>query len=259
MAKFEAHAHGTFSWAELATTDAAGAKKFYAALFGWSIEDVPAGPDMIYSMSRVGSEYAAALYQMSEKMKGIPPHWASFITVDDVDAVAKRATEQGGTLIDPPFDVMDVGRMAVVKDPTGAVFSLWTAKKHIGAGVLHEPGAMTWNELVTDNVDVARKFYTTVFGWTSEAFEMGTMGVYTLFNRPGEKQNAAGMMPLTQPGVPPHWLVYFAVEDCDASAKRVTELGGKVQVPPTDIPNVGRFSLVQDPQGAVFALFKSAR
>jgi uncharacterized protein len=250
------HAAGTFSWAELATTDAAGAKKFYGPLLGWAIEDMPAGPDMIYSMCKVGSEYASALYQMGADMKGVPPHWASYITVSDVDATAKQVVEQGGKLVKEPFDVMDVGRMAVATDPTGAMFCLWTAKKHIGAGVLHEPGAMTWNELFTSDVDRAGKFYASVIGWSTEAVDMGKMGVYTLFNRPGEPGNAGGMMPLTQPGVPPHWLVYFAVTDCDQSAKRAQELGGKLLSPPMDIPNVGRFAVVQDPQGATFALYK---
>jgi uncharacterized protein len=262
MAIFKTHAQGTFSWAELATTDAAGAKKFYSSLFGWSIEDMPAGPGMIYSMAKVGvgvgAEYASALYEMGEGMKGVPPHWASYITVDDVDASAKKVLEQGGKLVKEPFDVLDVGRMAVAADPSGAQFCLWTARKHIGAGVLHDPGAMTWNELSTDNVDRAGKFYANVIGWTTHAVDMGKAGVYTLFNRDGEKGNAAGMMPLMQPGVPPNWLVYFAVTDCDQSAKQVEELGGKVLAPPMDIPNIGRFAVVQDPQGATFALYKGA-
>lgn len=258
MPTFTKHAPGTFSWAELATTDAKAAKAFYGSLLGWTFDDMPAGPDMIYSMSKVGKEHAAALYQMGAAMKGVPPHWDSYITVEDVDASAKKAVAAGGKLVKEPFDVMDVGRMAVVADPTGAVFCLWTAKKHIGAGVIHDPGAMTWNELYTDDVDRAGKFYTTVLGWTTEAFDMGPMGTYTLFNRPGVKGNAGGMMKLmpNMQGVPPHWLVYFAVEDCDASAKKAKDLGGKVLMDPMDIPNIGRFAVAQDPAGAVFALYK---
>jgi hypothetical protein len=126
--------------------------------------------------------------------------------------------------------------------------------------VVNEPGALTWNELFTDNVDAAGKFYVQTIGWKTEAVDMGPMGTYTLFQRAGEDKegNAAGMMKLSpdMQGVPPHWLAYFAVADCDASAKKVGELGGKVVVPPTDIPNIGRFAIAQDPQGATFALFK---
>ena len=258
MPTFSKHMHGTFSWAELATTDATAAKKFYASLLGWACEDMRSGPDMIYTMCKVGAEYASALYQMGDAMKGMPPHWASYITVDDVDAVAKKVVEQGGKVLKEPFEVLDVGRMAVVADPAGATFCLWTAQKHIGAGVLHDPGAMTWNELFTSDIDRAGKFYASVIGWTTQAIDMGNMGVYTLFDRPGEKGNAGGMMPLMQPGVSSHWLVYFAVSDCDKSAQQVRELGGKVLSPPMDIPNIGRFAVVQDPQGATFALYKGA-
>ena len=258
MPTFTKHTHGTFSWAELATTDAASAKKFYGALLGWVGDDMLAGPDMIYTMCKVGSEYAAALYQMGDSMQGVPPHWASYITVDDVDATTKRVIEQGGKVVKEPFEVLDAGRMAVVADPTGVTFCLWTARRHIGAGVLHDAGALTWNELFTSDVDRAGKFYASVIGWTTRAVDMGKMGVYTLFDRVAEQGNAGGMMPLLQPGVPPHWLVYFAVTDCDASAKQVEMLGGRVLAPPMDIPNIGRFAVARDPQGATFALFQGA-
>jgi hypothetical protein len=153
---------------------------------------------------------------------------------------------------------MDVGRMSVIQDPTGGTVSLWQAKKHPGAGIVNEPGSLTWNELFTTDPDKAKAFYTGLLGWKTEAVDMGPMGLYTLFKREGQDANAAGMMkmPPDMQGAPPHWLAYFAVADCDQSAAKVTKLGGKVLVPPGDIPNVGRFSIVQDPQGATFALFK---
>lgn len=252
--------HGTFSWIDLGTTDAAAAKKFYGALFGWTFDDQPAGPGMTYTMCKLGGRDAAALYTMDKTMQGMPPHWASYITVDDVDARTKKAAQGGGKVLKEAFDVMDVGRMSVIQDPTGAIVNFWQPKKHPGAGVVNEPGALTWNELFTNNVDAAGKFYVQTIGWKTEAVDMGPMGTYTLFQRGGEDKegNAAGMMKLSpdMAGVPPHWLAYFAVADCDASAKQVAELGGKVVVPPTDIPNIGRFAIAQDPQGATFALFK---
>ena len=252
--------HGSFSWAELMTTDSAGAKKFYGPLFDWKFDDMPSGPGMTYTMNKLGDQYASALFQMGESMKGMPPAWASYVTVDNVDETTKRAVANGGKALKEPFDVMDVGRMSVVQDPTGAVLCLWTAKKHIGAGVFHDPGSMTWNELFTTDIDRAGKFYTSTLGWTTQAVDMGPGGTYTLFNRPGHSGNVGGMMPIgpQMQGTPPHWLVYFAVTDVDAKAKQVTQLGGKVLSPPMDIPNIGRFAIVQDPQGAVFSIYRNA-
>ena len=254
------HEQGSFSWVELATNDSVAAKKFYGRLFGWTFDDMPSGPGMTYTMNKLGDQWASAMYQMGEAMKGIPPHWDVYITVDDVDAVTKKAEANGASIVKAPFDVMDVGRMSVVKDPTGAVFCLWTARNHIGAGVIHEPGSMTYNELFTSDVDRAGRFYTSTIGWKTEVVDMGPAGMYTLFKRASGTGNAGGMMPLGphMKSVPPHWLTYFDVKDVDASAKLVTELGGNVLSSPMDIPNIGRFAVTQDPQGAAFAIYKNA-
>jgi len=158
---------------------------------------------------------------------------------------------------------MDVGRMAVISDPTGAVVALWKPLKHIGATLVGETGAMTWNELYTTNVDAAGKFYIDTLGWKTKAIDMGPMGTYTMFRRAGDDEkapSAGGMMamPPNMKGVPSNWLVYMQVADCDASAKKVTALGGKVLMEPMDIPNIGRFAIATDPQGAAFAIFKMA-
>jgi uncharacterized protein len=254
------HQHGAFSWAELATTDADAAKKFYGGLFGWTFDDSPAGPDMIYTMCKLGGKSASALYKMGAEMKGVPPHWASYISVADVDATTKKAKDNGGKVVKDPFDVMEFGRMSVIQDPTGAALCLWQAKKHIGAEVVREPGAITWLELYTTNPDVAGSFYAKTIGWATAAHDMGPMGMYTMFNMPGSDKDGVGGMMKMPPGmenVPPHWLPYFEVADCDASAKKATELGGKLIMPPTDIPDIGRFAFVQDPQGATFAIYKN--
>ena len=152
-----------------------------------------------------------------------------------------------------PFDVMDVGRMAVIQDPQGAVVAVWQARKHVGAGVLDEPGALCWTELMTTDTNAASRFYTGLFGWTAEAMPMGP-AAYTLFKR-GEK-SAGGMMAIAPEmgPMPPSWLGYFAVVDCDESVAKAIMLGGKVAVSPTDVPGVGRFSVLHDPQGATFAI-----
>lgn len=261
MATQTSYKQGNFSWIELNTTDASKAKRFYAELFGWTFDDRPAGPGMTYSMVKLGDRHVAGLFEMSKEMAAVAPsHWGSYVTVDDVDATAKKVEPNGGKLIDAPFDVMDVGRMAVVQDPAGAILRLWTAKKRLGADVKNEPGALCWNEVYTTNVDAAGTFYANVIGWQLEPVDMGPMGTYTLFRVPGEENNSGGMMPMppNMKGVPSHWLAYIQVEDCDASTKKASDLGAKTLVPPMDIPNIGRFSIVQDPTGAAFALYKNA-
>ncbi|MDF2691674.1 MAG: glyoxalase [Labilithrix sp.] len=254
------HKHGSFSWIELATTEPAKAKSFYSELFGWTYDDNPAGPDMVYSMAKVDGHYVAGLFGMGkETAAAMPPSWSSFVTVDDVDAAAKKVIANGGKVLKEPFDVFDAGRMAVVQDPAGGTLSLWQANKHIGSGVKNVPGSLCWNELYSTNADVARTFYTSTFGWQAEAVDMGPMGTYTLFKLPGETSNIGGMMPMppNMAGVPSYWTPYIDVADCDASTKKLTELGGEVLMPPTDIPDIGRFSIVKDPLGAVFALYKN--
>ena len=150
---------------------------------------------------------------------------------------------------------MDVGRSAFIQDPTGAKFAIWQAKKHPGAGIINEPGAICWNELMTPNIEAAGRFYRTTFDWTAELVDTSEDSSYTIF-KAGTAQ-VGGMMarPPRLKDVPPHWLTYFAVTDCDAAAKQVGELGGTVVRAPDDIPNVGRFAVCRDGQGAVFALF----
>jgi len=196
---------------------------------------------------------------MGEAMKGMPPNWASYITVEDADKTARVAVQNGATVVKEPFDVMDAGRMAVIADPTGAVFCLWQPKNHPGAGVVNEPGALCWNELFTNDVDRAGKFYINTIGWTTEAVDMGPSGTYKMFKKKGEEGNKGGMMPIgaNMKGVPPHWLAYFAVKSCDASTKKASELGGKIMMPPRDIPDIGRFSVITDPAGAALALFEN--
>ena len=252
------YAHGEFCWADLAATDPAAAKRFYGSLFGWQCVDMPAGPGMTYTMCSLKNQYVSALYALDKERQsqGVPPHWLPYINVRNADASAKKASQGGGKVLNGPFDVLDVGRMAGIQDPTGAYFAIWEAKKHIGAGIIGEPGAMCWNELMTPNVDVAGRFYSTTFDWTTEPMGMGPAGTYTIF-KAGTTQ-IGGMMarPPQMNEVPPHWLTYFAVADCDASAKTVGQLGGQVLRPPADIPNIGRFAVCRDGQGAAFAIFQ---
>jgi len=262
MADVDSHAPGTFSWPELATTDQKAGVAFYRSLFDWGLNEQPMGPTEMYSMFTLrGREVAAAYTQRDdEKKMGIPPHWNSYITVENVDETARRVPGLGGRILAPPFDVMDAGRMAVVQDPTGAVFQIWQAKRSIGAKVLREPGALTWTELHTRDTRAAAAFYTQLLGWSAKTGGEGA-NAYTEFTPQGGSYPTAGMMDMAHMGpqaanIPPHWLPYFQVADVDATANKAKQQGGQVHVPPMDIPNVGRFSVIADPQGAVLALYK---
>jgi len=250
------YAHGEFSWVELATTDLAAAKRFYGRLFGWQASDMPAGPGMTYTMTQLKNQYTAGMYALDKdrQAKGVPPHWLPYINVRNADDIAKKVA-QGGKVLQGPFDVMDVGRSAFIQDPTGAKFAVWQAKKHPGAGIVNEPGAICWNELMTPNIEAAGRFYRSTFDWSAELVDTSEDSSYTIF-KAGTTQ-VGGMMarPPRLKDVPPNWLTYFAVADCDGAAKQVGELGGTVLKAPDDIPNVGRFAVCKDGQGAVFAVF----
>jgi hypothetical protein len=253
MPQVTKHAPGSFCWPELATTDAEGAKAFYGGLFGWTATDSPAGPDMVYTMLKLRGLDAGALYGMdSKQQQGVPPHWNAYVAVENADESAEKAKSLGGTVVMGPFDVMDVGRMAIIKDPTGATFCLWQARKHIGVGVKNEPGALTWCELDTRDLAKAKAFYTALFGWTTK-----DSPEYTEWMLGGEPIGGMMSIPKEWGDVPPSWLTYFAVADADATAAKAKELGGKVIVPPMDIPGTGRFSVLADPQGAVFAVYEA--
>ncbi|MGZ3476834.1 MAG: VOC family protein [Polyangiales bacterium] len=253
MKKYEP---GTFNWIDLGTTDSAAAKKFYSALFGWEFADMPAGPGMIYSMCRLRGKEVAALYELGPDMRkqGIPPHWKAYVAVASADEAQKKAEAAGGKILAPAFDVLDVGRQTVIQDPTGATISAWQAKKHVGAAMVQEPGAFCWAEVLTRDTAKAKDFYTKVFGWTAKDQDMGPMGTYTVFQI-GESMKAGMMkMPEQAGNAPPFWSVYIQVGNCDATVKKATELGGKVLMAATDIPSVGRFATLQDPQGAVVSI-----
>jgi uncharacterized protein len=237
------HAPGTFSWADLSTTDTDGAKAFYTGLFGWDTEDTPIPEGGVYTMLSKGGKNVAAL---SGAREGQPSAWNSYVTVESADASAAAAKEHGGTLAMEAFDVMDVGRMAVVQDPTGAFFAVWEPRASIGAERVNEPGALSLNQLNTSNAERAQEFYEGVFGWRFESVEGGDRPYWGIYN--GDRLNG-GMMEQS----PSAWLVYFGSESVDDDAGKIAELGGTLIVPPMPVPG-GRILVAQDPQGAVFGL-----
>ena len=247
------HKPGTPSWVDIGTSDLESAVDFYSKLFGWSIE---IGPPEIgrYSMATLDGKAVAAL--SDQQVPGMVV-WSTYITVSSVDEAVGKIERAGGSIVAPAMDVMDAGRMAVATDTGDAFFSIWEPKASIGAEIVNQPGTLVWNELTTRAVDASTAFYGEVFGWTTQRDPMPTGGDYITWLLDGAP--VAGMMPMTgdmwPAELPNHWMVYFAVEDCDDSATRCTELGGQVPVPPTDIPP-GRFAVLNDPQGGHFSIMK---
>jgi uncharacterized protein len=258
MADVDSLPAGSFCWPELSTTDQKGGVAFYRALFGWDLNDQPMGPGETYSMFEMRGRPvgAAASQRPEERQHGVPPHWNTYISVTNADGAAKRAVELGGRVLASAFDVSDAGRMAVLADPTGAVFQVWEPKRHIGTRIQREPGALCWTEIVTNDTAAAERFYTQLFGWSAKKGGAGP-DEYTEFSVDGTP--SGGMMairPEWGPNIPPNWTPYFQVVDCDATTSKAKGLGAQVGVPPMDIPNVGRFSMLADPQGARFAIFQ---
>jgi predicted enzyme related to lactoylglutathione lyase len=239
---------GVPSWVDLGSPDPAGAAEFYGALFGW---DAPEGPPEAggYRIATVGDRRVAGIGPATNPG---PPVWATYVNVESADETAAKVRAAGGQVLVEPMDVLDVGRMAVFVDPVGAVFSVWQPGTHPGAELVNEPGTWSWSELVTTDTEASKSFYADVFGWTPSSQDAGPMGEYTEWQIGG--RSVGGMMPKPpqMPAeVPPHWNVYFAVEDTDRAVARVTELGGAVVMPPMDI-EPGRFAVVSDPTGATF-------
>jgi predicted enzyme related to lactoylglutathione lyase len=252
MGERSEYAPGTFSWVDLATTDQEAAKAFYGALFGWEAEDLPVGDGGVYSMQRVDGKSVAAIGPQPQQQRdaGAPPAWNCYVTVQSADAAAERAQQLGATVIAPAFDVMEAGRMAVIQDPQGAFFMVWEPRQNIGAGLVNAPGALAWNELASPDVDASAAFYGDLFGWQTQPFE-GSPQRYLVIQNAGRGN---GGIREPQPGEPPYWLAYFAIDDVEDGLAKVQELGGKRLTGPVDI-GIAKIGVAQDPQGAVFALY----
>jgi uncharacterized protein len=245
---------GTFSWADLNTTDQAAAKTFYAELFGWSFQDVPAGEGVVYSMAHVDGKPVGAISLQPEQQReaGAPPMWNSYITVESADHAVDRARNLGANVHAPAFDVFDAGRMAVIQDPQGAFFEVWEPREHIGAGLVNGPGLLCWNELATPDMDGSASFYTEMFGWKTQPFADSPMPY--LIVQTSDGRGNGGIRPASEQE-PTYWLVYFGIDDAHAAVGKVGELGGNTLVEPTDIGGGNQVAVYQDPQGAVFGLY----
>jgi uncharacterized protein len=252
MGERGAYKPGTFCWSELATSDQDAAKAFYGGLLGWEANDMPVGDGVFYSMQMIGDKPVAAIAPQPQQQRdaGVPPLWNSYVSVQSADAVAERAKELGAAVHAPPFDVMTVGRMAVIQDPQGAYFMLWQPREHVGAGLVNAPGALVWNELQSPDLDASASFYGELFGWEVQDAEGMQERYLTIKNADA---NNGGMREVTPPA-PPSWLTYFGIEDVEAGLAKLEQLGGTKLAGPIDI-GIAKLAVVADPQGAVFALY----
>jgi uncharacterized protein len=239
------YAPGTFSWAELVTSDADAAKAFYTSVFGWEYRDNPVPGGSVYSTALRDGKDVAALFTSDQ-----PPHWNCYVTVESADATAARAAELGATIAAEPFDVMDVGRMAVIVDEVGAGLCLWEPRSHIGASLVNAAGAMAWNDLLTPDPAESATFYGDLFGWTTQ--EIPGAGGYRVI-RNGERSNG-GMMPHPGGATPTAWVPYFGHDDVTRAVDLIGDLGGRVLAGPMQVA-AGTIALVADPQGAVFSVW----
>ena len=248
---------GTPNWADLMTKNREASWKFYRSVFGWEILD--SGPDMgHYGMATLGGRPVAGIGEPPAEAGNPPPAWTTYLATDDVDKTVEAVQAAGGQVLMPPMDVGGAGRMAMAADPTGAVFGLWQAGEHIGTGLANEPGAMTWNELLTHDTAQAREFYTAVFGYRYTPVKGAADYTSIDGEGPGGTVGGIGAMDNTPPAgkVQAHWLNYFAVTDTDATVKKVETSFGSVRVPPVDTP-FGRMAVLADADGAEFAVIQS--
>ncbi len=262
MPEVTSHAPGAPSWFELSTSDEKGALSFYGALFGWENDPQEMGPDSYYHMQKLSGQYACSIYQQGEeeRSQNVPPHWKTYFTVNNADESAASIAQHGGQVVFGPMDVFDAGRMAMCQDPQGAFFAIWQPKQHIGTGIKGETGAIFWNELLTTDRAAAVDFYMAALGM--ERGEVMQPQDYAMLRAGGVE--VAGVMQITpETGEsPPHWSIYFGVDDAEATVEQAKSLGGAVYMPPTDIvpvegqPAIGRFAALADPQGAVFSVFQ---
>jgi predicted enzyme related to lactoylglutathione lyase len=249
--------HGRFIWYELITTDPAGAETYYGDVVGWTSQAM-LGPGGDYTVLQADGNGVGGVMDIPPEAKamGVPPNWTGYIAVDDADAAAEKVKTLGGSVMRPPQDIPDIGRFAIVADPTGAVFAIMTPlpmdppRPQVPRGTL---GHCSWHELYAGELEKAFPFYAEMFGWKKDdAMDMGAMGTYQLFsNQDGQ---IGGMMTKPADFPAPAWVYYFQVGDIDAAKARVEAGGGKALNGPMEVPGGDWIIQGQDPQGAMFAV-----
>jgi predicted enzyme related to lactoylglutathione lyase len=248
MADVAVAAPGKPIWVDLGTPDVDASIKFYGELFGWKADDAVEGFGGYRVLRKDGKQVAGVAPLMSEQQ---PPAWMVYIGSDDAKAITEKVKQAGGNVIVEPMEIGETGSMAVYQDSTGAAIGVWQPNQMKGSDIYDQPGSMSYSELYTGDVEKAKQFYKQVFGWDSKTEDMGGQP-YTMFSLGG--QSITGTMQTEN--MPPNWHEYFAVADCKESTEKAKQLGAKVMVDCTEIP-AGIFSILGDPNGAVFGLIQN--
>jgi uncharacterized protein len=260
MTEMTTYAPGTPCWVDLGSPDIDASVGFYSELLGWDVPESE-NPEQTggYRIAAQRGKSAAGMMQLMQE--GQPPAWTTYVSVADAGATAEKVKSAGGRVIAEPMDVMDLGRMALFSDPSGAVIGVWQPGSFPGAEIVNERGSFSWNELNTRDPEAAKTFYAAVFDWGARDVEMGEGATYTTWRHPDrseDEDSVGGMFDITgqmPDEVPAHWRTYFTVADRDETAKKANELGAQTLA--TMDMEMGRIGVFQDPQGAIFGVFES--
>lgn len=252
---------GRFMWYELLTSDPAAATRFYGDVVGWGAEPWEGGENP-YTMWTTGRGPVGGVMQLPEEAvaSGAPPHWIAYIGTPDVDATLERAKELGAHVLWGPMDIPEVGRMAGLADPQGAVFAVYTPANEPpeGSDADPTPGCFSWHELATEDWEAAWAFYSELFGWEkTDAMDMGEGNMYQMYGRGGPRP--LGGMFDRPPEMPVSaWMLYAMVPDVAAAVEAAKAGGGQVLNGPMEVPGGDLIAQCMDPQGAMFAVHATA-
>lgn len=241
------------TWADLGSKNMEAAKLFYSQLFGWTPVEQPGEEMQGYAVFELDGKPVCGVMNLGDNPA--PVNWLSYISVSDAREATARAQKAGAQVIVEPMDVMTNGAFSVIMDPAGSPIGLWEPRDVSGWQAYRMPKSVCWQELHSTDVDKAKKFYADVFGWELDSPEQ--FGGYTVCKLPGEAEGFAGITS-TEHAPMRDWLTYIAVEDCDAMAGRVKEVGGTLLLEPQDIPGIGRFAVLKDTEGAELGLLQPA-
>ncbi|MBT8224898.1 MAG: VOC family protein [Dactylosporangium sp.] len=251
MVERTSYIDGEPCWADIMARDPEAARDFYQKVFGWTYQI--GGPESGgYALCLADGKPVAGLMPWQSQMGDIPPHWALYLSTAQTDETAQAITASGGRIMVEPMDVPGSGRMAFGADPAGAAFGVWQPEGHLGFASTGGLGAFAWAELNTRESAAADRFYHGLFGYEQRQIGQGDFD-YTVWSLAGKEICGRMLMPPEMGDVPPHWMIYFGVDDTDAAIVRVTEAGGALRYPPHDSP-YGRLAGVSDPEGAAFCI-----
>lgn len=249
------HLLGRFVWHDLMTTDLEASLAFYRVLFPeWSLQKLPTGGDIVYHSIRANGLDCGGIVPIS-KDGGIPSHWLGYVATDDCAAAVRRAESAGGRCLVPMMSVPGVGKFAVVADPQGSIMKPFQIEKPLTIPTNPLSGQFAWDEVLAPDVSALRRFYESVFGWSSIETPLENHGAYTMF-KVGDDNVAGGLSMPQDADHAAHWLPYVYADDLDERSAKAVSLGAATHVPPSPIPGMGRFAVHADPTGASFAMFR---